>query len=104
MNQKLYNLICEVSRLENKTVIERTVKLSEEVGELSAEILKLHGLKGTNDTVRELKQHVKKECIDVILVTLSILKKYDTDYEEFEEIYMEKLEKWSKRIKKKKRK
>ena len=54
----IYSLVQSVSELEGYGLIERVCKLQEEVGELSAETLKLIGFKNSNLTENEIKKNI----------------------------------------------
>ncbi len=66
-----YELIAKLSKQEPKTLLQRMVKLQEEVGELAQEVL-IH----ENASGSQHKSHgpdgVLGECIDIALVVLSI--------------------------------
>jgi len=66
-----YELVKRLSLKESKTLLQRMVKLQEEVGELAQEVLINQKVSGSQHKT-EGKDGVKGECVDVILVALSI--------------------------------
>lgn len=85
-----------LTKLDKKTLVERTLKLSEEVGEVSQAVLsysKACGCEYKNKT----KEDVVEECLDVIIVASSIISQScenNVDLEEVKKIYDKKLSKW----------
>ena len=73
MNESIFNKIKSISKQEKKTFAEKGLKLVEEVGELSAEILKLNGRKGAKGKSRdEIRKEALFEVADVHLVLATI--------------------------------
>ena len=70
----IFNLVGEATKLENKgTLAEKGLKLTEEVGELAAEILKITGYKHTKDTVEQAIQNSLLESVDSLIMIFLIL-------------------------------
>jgi len=69
----IYDLIQNVSELEGYGLIERVCKLQEEVGELSAETLKMIGFKNSNLTQEQIKQNILLESVDCLIMSMDIL-------------------------------
>jgi NTP pyrophosphatase (non-canonical NTP hydrolase) len=62
-----------LNKIEKKTIIEKALKLNEETGELSAEILKLKGFKGSNGkNYNQVKNEAVLEVADIMIVLMSI--------------------------------
>ena len=89
-----------LSKEEPKTLIQRYLKLGEEVGELAQEI-------GIRDNVsgfsyKEVgKDGIKGECADVIITTLAIFFFSDGTIEELKELIVKKNIKWQSKMVKK---
>lgn len=90
----------KLSLTENKNILERMVKLQEEVGELAQEILISEQVSGSTHKSPG-KDGIKGECVDVILVALSIFFKAGHDEAELEKIMQAKSERWDSFQKKK---
>ncbi|MBL4819175.1 MAG: hypothetical protein JKY15_08150 [Deltaproteobacteria bacterium] len=88
-------LLKELSEREPKKLLERTVKLQEEVGELAQEVLIHQKVSGTQH-----KSHgqdgILGECVDVALVALSIYFYHGGDIEDLEACINKKFQKWRK--------
>jgi|LauGreDrversion4_2_1035121.scaffolds.fasta_scaffold361593_3 hypothetical protein len=69
----IYELIQNVSELEGYGLVERVCKLQEEVGELSAETLKMIGFKSSNLTKEEIKNNILLESVDCLIMSMDIL-------------------------------
>ena len=64
----------KVSKLEKKTLSERTVKLMEEAGELAAEVLRYQNLKGAKGKKKaEILYDLHLEAVDTLLMAMDIL-------------------------------
>ena len=71
---KIFKRISLISKSDNKNILEKCIKIQEEVGELSAELLKLRGKKGSNGIkIPQLKENILEECCDVIIITFSLI-------------------------------
>ncbi len=90
-----YELIERLSKKEPKTLLQRMVKLQEEVGELAQEVLIHESASGTQH-----KSHgpdgVLGECVDVALVVLSIYFQQGGTLQHLEEAVARKSAKWEK--------
>lgn len=90
--------IREVSSLEPKNLEQIGLKLMEEAGECAQAILSYGNLSGCSYKELTLND-VREECIDVILVAMSMLYKLDTSDDVIEDIANKKITKWeSKRV------
>ena len=71
---KIIKRISLLSKNDNKNILEKCIKIQEEVGELSAELLKLRGKKGSNGIkIPQLKENILEECCDIIIITFSLI-------------------------------
>jgi NTP pyrophosphatase (non-canonical NTP hydrolase) len=96
---KIYDLVSKVSQLEQSDITKKGLKLNEEVGELSAEILKLVGYKHHNDTSEEIRQHLLEEAADSLIIIFDILVIQGYTKEEIVKTCGNKINKWVDQIK-----
>jgi NTP pyrophosphatase (non-canonical NTP hydrolase) len=95
MIEKILQEIEQLSLNEKKSLLEKMVKLQEECGELAQEVL-IHS-KSSGSQHKEIgADGIKGECIDVILVALSIFFKEGGDVEECLALLNLKASKWKK--------
>lgn len=80
--------------LDNKKSLEQiALKLSEETGEVAQALLSQVGASGSE--YKNLNaDDVKEECVDVIIVALSLFYKMDGKDKEFEDTFALKVKKW----------
>ena len=83
-----------------KEILTKTVKLNEEVGELSAEILKLINYKHHNNTEEQIRQNLLEEAADSIIQVFDILADLKYTKEELIEASEKKIDKWLNQINK----
>lgn len=101
----IYNLVNKISRLEDRSdLCKRGLKLNEEVGELSAEILKLDGYKYSSDSKDEIRKNLLLEASDSIIQIFDILVGLEYSRDEISQACEEKINKWLSQIKKNKNK
>ena len=98
---KIYDLVQEVSHLELPDITKKGLKLNEEVGELSAEILKLVDYKHHDDTKEQIRQHLLEEAVDSLIMIFDILVMQGYTKEEIINAGEEKINKWLNQINKK---
>ena len=91
---KIYDLVQEVSYLETPDITKKGLKLAEETGELSAEILKLVDYKHHTDTKEEIRQHLLEEAADSLIVIFDILVNQEYSKQEIITSCEEKINKW----------
>ncbi|WP_250673028.1 MazG-like family protein [Paraclostridium ghonii] len=97
----------EIQRLtdiDEKTIEQRTLKLTEEAGELAQAILSQTNACGCGYKNKS-KQDITEECLDVIIVASSIISQnYNNkvDIELIKNIYNKKLQKWKEKCEKNK--
>jgi len=94
---KLLENIQTLSIKNGKSLEQIGLKLSEETGECSQALLSYVEAEGS--IYKGLgSQDVKKECIDVIMVAISLFYKLNGDNEELVDLLSEKMEKWQKTV------
>jgi NTP pyrophosphatase (non-canonical NTP hydrolase) len=85
--------IHELSKTESKSLEQMALKLGEETGECFQALLSW--LKANGCEYKQLtSQDIKEECIDVILVALSLFYKLDGNPTELIETLTKKMDKW----------
>jgi len=89
-----------VSKKEGKDIIARGLKLNEEAGELSAEILKYKGHKGSDKTKQEILKDLQEEAIDTLIMALDILVYTGAKEKQIAKVMDKKLDKWLKNLRK----
>ena len=97
----IFDLVCKVSPLEkSNNISSKGLKLNEEVGELSAEILKLIKYKYHTDTEEQIRQNLLEEAADSIIQVFDILADLKYTKEELIEASEKKIDKWLNQINK----
>jgi len=97
----IYDLVKEVSHLEDPDIVKKGLKLTEEVGELSAEILKLAGYKYTNPSDfpgEEVRNNLLEEAVDSLIMVFDILVNQGYTKEEIIKTSHKKVNKWLSQI------
>ena len=69
----VFDLVTNASQYEEKGLLERGLKLGEEYGELSAEILKLAGYKRSSETKEEINNNILLESTDCLIMIFDIM-------------------------------
>ena len=93
MNE-IYWKLKKLSRHNIKNTIESCVKIQEEVGELSAELLKFRGKKGHRGLTQEqLDENILEECCDIINMTLFFMIKRKYSYKRIMKAFKRKINK-----------
>lgn len=92
-NKTLRDYIRELTLNDKKTLTQKTLKLVEEVGELSRVVLPYEGAYATNHRVVD-RQSILEELADVFLVNQSILYSMGFSDEEFQNIILQKARIW----------
>lgn len=92
--KNLDSFIDDLSRKDKKTLSQKTLKLVEEVGELSKVILPYDSAHGTNHRFVD-RDKILEELSDIYLCNMSILKSLEFTCDEFEDMLSQKLKKWS---------
>lgn len=94
MTPELLNYIQTLSNRDKKSLSQRGLKTSEEVGEMAKRILPFEGADGTNHRV-VARDNVLEEVADVILCALSVAHKLEATTEEITHWMGLKAEKWA---------
>ena len=76
------------------TLSEKCLKISEEVGELSAEILKLSGYKGTNETKEVVMGNILLESVDSMITIFVIMIELGYTKQQIVEMTESQINKW----------
>ena len=79
--------------VEPKSIMERMVKLQEEMGELAQEVLIAHQASGSKHKSAG-PDGISGECVDVIIVALSIFFKTGHTEDELNQLIEKKCQKW----------
>lgn len=99
INNLILNKIKELTLKDNKTLVERALKTSEECGELAQATLSYEKVNGTE--YKELTQeNVIEEAVDTLLCTISMMYHVDSTFNEdkLNSIINEKLLKWESKL------
>ncbi|MBH1988426.1 MAG: hypothetical protein I8H75_00600 [Myxococcaceae bacterium] len=88
-----HELIQKLSLQEPKTLLQRMVKLQEETGELAQEVLIAQNASGTQHKTAGA-DGIAGECVDIVLVALSIYFSQGKSPQDLAEYTQKKLEKW----------
>lgn len=85
----------KLSKENKKTELEIALKLAEETGEVSEAVLGMLGSDGMSykENIGQVAK-VKEECVDVIMVALSLVYKLGGTKEEINTLLQEKTAKW----------
>jgi len=92
--KKVSNLQESKSPADNLMLLKRALKLTEESGEIAAEVLKMVEYKLTNETHQQIKDNLKEEAVDALITALDIINHLKMSEEEVEYIMEGKLSKW----------
>lgn len=92
--EELLQKIKDLSEKEKKTLEQMVLKLTEEVGETSQAMLSYRQANGSEYKKLDISD-VKEECVDVILVALSLFYKLSDDENELQQYLSKKVDKWS---------
>jgi NTP pyrophosphatase (non-canonical NTP hydrolase) len=100
---QIIDRINKLSKSDNKNLLETCIKIQEEVGELSAELLKIRGKKGSNGQLRfQIEENILEECCDVLIMAFSLLNKFKFNRTKIKKAFNKKLDKAEINIKKQK--
>ena len=69
----VYDLVKDTSKFEKHGILERGLKLGEETGELSAEILKFVGYKKSDLSKSQIEQNMLLESVDCLIMVFDIM-------------------------------
>lgn len=87
----------KLSDLEPKTLEQMALKLSEEAGEVSQAVLSYSDASGSGYKQLD-KEDIKEECVDTVLVALSLFYKLSNREGELQELLDKKMTKWESNI------
>ncbi|MEC0302461.1 MazG-like family protein [Terribacillus saccharophilus] len=87
----------KLSDLEPKTLEQMALKLSEEAGEVSQAVLSYSDASGSSYKQLD-KEDIKEECVDTVLVALSLFYKLSDREGELQELLDKKMTKWESNI------
>ena len=97
---QVFDLVKKVSFLEKEGLVERGLKLGEEYGELSAEILKFVGYKKNSESKDEIKNKILLESTDCLIMIFDIMNQMNFTKEEICNMADKQINKWTNNIKK----
>lgn len=95
MNKDLLLLVEKLSQADPKTLTQKTIKASEECGELAKAVLSYVGAEGAKHKFAD-KQNILEEVADVMLVALSIGYNLGFSSEQIENMLLQKSTYWAK--------
>lgn len=93
MNQNLFDFIKELSVKDKKTLSQKALKASEEVGELAKAVLPFDSAYATRHRFVD-RNKILEESVDVVLTAISIAYDLGFSHEEIEEMIERKSAKW----------
>lgn len=94
----VYDLVTNASQYEEEGLLERGLKLGEEYGELSAEILKLSGYKRTTEDKDRINYNILLESTDCLIMIFDIMTKMGFTKEQICDMSEKQVNKWLKNI------
>lgn len=94
MNKDLLKFIESLSASDTKTLSQKTLKMTEEVGELAKAVLPFESAFATNHRFVD-RNKILEEVADSLLVDLSIMYNVGFTYEELEDMVQKKAMKWA---------
>lgn len=95
----IYELVKQTASVENGTIVEKGLKLNEEVGELSAELLKLVQYKHTTDSHEVIMEKALLESVDSLIMIFDIMIKLGFTKDQIVEMAEKQVNKWLNYIK-----
>ena len=94
MNNNLLEMIQRLSKSDRKTLSQKALKATEEVGELAKATLPFDGAHGTNHRFSD-RRAILEETADVVLCALSVAFELNYSITDIEEMMKEKSNKWA---------
>lgn len=94
----VYDLVTNASKYEKHGLLERGLKLGEEYGELSAEILKLVGYKKTTEDEGRINYNILLESTDCLIMVFDIMTNMGFTKEQICDMAEKQVNKWLKNI------
>lgn len=95
----VFDLVINASKYEKHGLIERGLKLGEEYGELSAEILKLKGYKRTTEDEVKINYNILLESTDCLIMIFDIMAHMKFSKEQICDMAEKQINKWLSGIK-----
>ena len=95
----VYDLVTDASKYEKHGLLERGLKLGEEYGELSAEILKLKGYKRTGEDEGKINYNILLESTDCLIMVFDIMVHMEFTKEQICNMAEKQVNKWLSGIK-----
>ena len=95
----VFDLVINASKYEKHGLIERGLKLGEEYGELSAEILKLKGYKRTTEDEGRINYNILLESTDCLIMIFDIMAHMKFSKEQICDMAEKQINKWLSGIK-----
>ena len=95
----VYDLVTNASQYEEEGLLERGLKLGEEYGELSAEILKLKGYKRTTEDEGRINYNILLESTDCLIMIFDIMAHMGFTKEQICDMAEKQVNKWLSGIK-----
>jgi hypothetical protein len=90
----IFDRVKDVSKYEAPGILERGLKLGEEFGELSAEILKLSGYKKSDETSDKIKYNILLESSDCMIMIFDIMIEMGFSKKEIIDMSDKQINKW----------
>ena len=90
----VFDLVTNASQYEKHGLIESGLKLGEEYGELSAEILKLAGYKRSSETKEEINNNILLESTDCLIMIFDIMTQMEFKKEQICNMAERQVNKW----------
>jgi NTP pyrophosphatase (non-canonical NTP hydrolase) len=94
MNNKIKEMISDLTFYDKKNLSQKTLKLTEEVGELAKVILPYEDASGTKHRFVDHSK-IMEECADVYLCLMSIVENMEFTEDDFEQMITRKAMKWA---------
>ena len=94
----VFDLVTNASQYESEGILERGLKLGEEYGELSAEILKLSGYKKSNESKEDINYNILLESTDCLIMIFDIMTQMGFTKEQICSMAEKQVNKWLKNI------
>jgi hypothetical protein len=94
----VFDLVSNASKYEEGGILERGLKLGEEYGELSAEILKLKGYKRTTEDEGRIHYNILLESTDCLIMIFDIMTQMGFTKEQICDMSEKQVNKWLKNI------
>lgn len=90
----VFDLVKNTSQFEKHGILERGLKLGEETGELSAEILKLVGYKKSDLAKSQIEQNMLLESVDCLIMVFDIMSHMGFTKQQIVEMAEKQVNKW----------